>query len=257
MMLLATALLSLAAAQDEYGGIRYRYWDSAFTGIVRADGGGSPGTKVDLESDLDVDNHQLLNSGTAWVGSPDFGRFMVDFNFGRYTAREDVLRDITYAGTTFPAGQSVETEFEWRSLTSLFEYSLISPVGGGTGKIRLGLRSGTHYLRILGVLEGGATEAQAAANAVLPVFGGVAEIYLGHTFSIEIEGRGTHIESFGSLSATLYEFSAAARFSYGGFFVGVGHRIFSLDLEDDRGEVDEIALDVKVQGFFFEAGFRF
>jgi hypothetical protein len=257
VFLAAVLLGTLTAAQDEYGGVRARYWDTAITGTVRADGSGAPGTPADLDSDLDVDAHQGLSSGAAWVGTPELGRFLVDFSSGRYTAEESVPRDITYAGTLFPAGQTVESEFEWRSLTSLFEFGLSAPVAGGTGRIRLGLRSGTHYLRILGVLEDGVTEARAAANAVVPIVGGVAELYLGHFLSLEAEGRATHIESFGSLQVTLYEFSAAMRISHGGFFAGIGYRRFSLDLEDDRGEVDEVALDVTVAGFFLEAGFRF
>lgn len=244
-------------AQDDYAGLRSRVWDGAPRGTLRADGASQTGTEIDLTTDLDVDDRQPLYNGVAWVGLPGLGRLYLDFGWGLTEADEVLARDVVYGGITFPAGQEVHTEIEWRSLTTLFEYHVSLPVGEGAGKLRLGLRSGTFYARIQSELGSSAEESSAAVNAVVPIFGGSAELYLGQAFSIEAEGRVTHIESFGSLSVTLYDLSVAVRGGYGGIYGAIGYRWFAIDVEDDRGEVDEIALDVKSKGFFVELGFRF
>ena len=65
------------------------------------------------------------------------------------------------------------------------------------------------------------------------------------------------VSNFASFSAEVIDASAALRIGYGGFFAGVGYRRNTLELEEDRKEPDEFESDLKITGFFFEAGIRF
>jgi len=91
-----------------------------------------------------------------------------------------------------------------------------------------------------------------------PTLGAVAELYFLTYFSACFEIDGLKVAGFGSgLSGLVLDYSIVLRGGYMGFFIGVGFRSFTFGVEDDETNVIEAEADVRIQGMFVEAGFRY
>lgn len=259
-VLLATALPVAAQDQaDKLVGGRYRLWQTDLEGEIRADDAGLIGIDIRLDRDLDLDTDVVMNNLGAWVCIPLLGRVVVDYWFGQFEGEEMLTRDITYAGQTFGVGQNVETTLDWRVLTAMFEYSFRVPFSGSMLGLRVGARAGFKVLFLEAQIDSALTEKRTAdLKGGTPVLGVAAELYFATYFSALIEIDGLSAASFGGgFSGHLFDYSLVVRGGYKGFFAGVGFRAVDIVIEDDRSNVEVIEGNVRISGFFVEAGFRY
>ena len=244
-------------AQDHYAGVRYRAWFAEAEGKLRADGGGFVGSFADVEDDLDLERSRGIYSAVAWLEVPEFGRVKLDYTQGEWDGDQVLGAPITFGGTPFFSSDDIHTDLKWESIRTTFEYALDLPFGNDEGRFRLGLATGTLYLRLEQEVFTQTATGRATPDGIIPFFAGSAEFYLGNVFSLELEAMGTSVTNFASFSAKIFDASVALRLGSGGLFAGVGYRWITIELEEDRKEPDEFEGDLEITGIFIEAGLRF
>ncbi|MBI2931589.1 MAG: hypothetical protein HYY16_08040 [Planctomycetes bacterium] len=253
--MLATAATALA--QDDYVGGRYRLWQADFEGQVRADDQGVMGTDIDVESMLDIRQNLEIPDAAIWIGAPHVGRLIADYWRGEFEGDETLTTDVSFAGTTFSAGEQAHTEFEWRVLTAAYEYNFDIPLVSDLVSFRLGLGAGVKLVRLRGELTTSTTSNSENVRGPLPVLRLSGEFSLGTYLSIGLEADGLSVSDFEGTSGRMSDVAVFVRGGYGGAFLGVGVRRFLLHVEGGSPQVDEVELDASIGGAFLEAGLRF
>lgn len=112
-----------------------RYWHPAIEGEVLITRGGEPGSgsRVDVQDDLD------LCDGSAWeVGvSVGYGRHRVflSYEWVSFCGDSTLDRPIVYRGTTYPAGEHVETDLDLTFWKLGYDYAFVGDPRASAGLV--------------------------------------------------------------------------------------------------------------------------
>ena len=238
-------------------GFRYRRWKADLNGDARADDAGFTGTEIDVESILGIDQGLGIDNFSVWLGVPGSARLYLDYWEADFTGEHLLAQDITFSGTTFLAGSLVDTSLEWKSITALIELDLLIPFGDTPLGLRLSPGIGGRLMSLNGILESSGVEASAELKGPLPVLSGSAELYFAKFASVEMRLEGFGINDFQGFRGKYWDLTLALRGGYAGAFAGLGYRMFTIKIEDERADVDEIEIELGIDGLFVEVGFRF
>lgn len=159
-LLLATTLASPARAQqpgDRFWIELEAYWASIDTKIeVASVPTGRLATRIDMESDLGLDDHEALPA--ALVGARLGRRWLINAEY--YSLRRDTTksleREITFEDVTYPLSASVTSEFNTDIYRATIGYSFVQ-----SGNLDIGAGIGVHATHVEVSLEG---QGQAGGN---------------------------------------------------------------------------------------------
>jgi hypothetical protein len=140
-MICFTAVIGMAMpAQGFEIGVRGYYWFPGLSGDLKVDASGIPGTKLDLESDLGLDDESYPVI-EAFVGLGNHHLSLSYYN-ADYSGTETLIDPITFSGETF-SGQ-VSSSLEYNVYDFMYQYDLLDLENilagfslGAVGRIKL------------------------------------------------------------------------------------------------------------------------
>ena len=251
-------LLALAAplVQDETIGARWREWKVAINGHIQGQGDAIPAGDIDVADTLGYDDTENGHELQLCLSIPFFGRFYAGYWWVDFEGSETLTREITFADRTFSAGTTVESELNLDMYYLTYELGLPSlPLGCDDIPLDLGVQLGARALIAEGSIENSTFSAEDSGGTGIPVIGVHAALRVTPFLRAELELAGMAV-SYGSTSLSYVEGFGEIVGQLGPAFAGVGYKWATLDLEDERGDVD-LDVDITLDGFYFTAGVRF
>jgi hypothetical protein len=250
-----------AATPGSSLGIRYRLWQADLEGTIAADDAALTGHSIGLDSTLGMDDTERVNDISLWLPNlPLLGQLHVQYWWSDWTGSGTFGSDTNFAGTTFLAGTSVESRSEWKVYTFLWEYNTSGPqfgLAGLTGATGLTGQFGVKWITAKQSISGGGASERADLNAWIPIFGLVGTMNFG-LFQLGIEMNGAKAFGISGVDGTTFDIALAAEVNISGLTLGIGYRWFKVDLTDESPKsADELDLDVKIEGLFFEGTIKF
>jgi hypothetical protein len=146
----------------------------AFRSKMQVDDQATPGDKVDLGSDLGVDENTSGGwAGVEWRFAP---RHRIGFTYSRFTlsGARTIDRDLHIGDEVFPVGATLESRLRLELVPIAYSYSVLK-----REKDELALTAGLHWSRLSFRVQGSASlgtrdfsnDAIADADVPLPLFG--------------------------------------------------------------------------------------
>ena len=110
-MLLAglLVLVTSGTAAAQVLDIEARYWLADLDGSAKIEGDSIPGTSLDLDGDLDVEDADLLELRLT-IGTGLNSKLRFAYTYGEFDGNRTLDQSIEFAGTTFAAGSRVESD---------------------------------------------------------------------------------------------------------------------------------------------------
>jgi len=255
---LVTTLFGLDAdAQDGTIAAKIRRWQAEIQGDIEVDDNGIDGTSIDVDSTFGFDDKEDFDELHVTMGLPILGRFNFQYLKGDYQGTKTLSSDITFAGTTFTASTQIDAELNLEAYTFLWQFGASTPgvIGADVGA---GGIAGVKYFNIHARVddEFGNSE-ETDIRAPLPVIGAYVRTNLAKFLSVEAQVHGIKfLDNFNiGLTGIFYDATIAVDAKFSGLFVGVGYRLFHMDVEYENGTDVKAQLDI--EGLFFEAGLSF
>lgn len=114
--------LSISAQAFEIG-VRGYYWLPGLSGDIQADDSGLPGTKLDLKSDLGIDEE----SYPALEAFAGLGNHHLSLTYYRadYSGTNTLTTPINFGGTTFDANAQLKSSLEYDVYDLVYRYDLL------------------------------------------------------------------------------------------------------------------------------------
>jgi outer membrane protein len=121
---LLLGLLCIPFSVDAFElGIRGYYWLPELDGEVKVDEGGIPGTTIDFEDDLDMDDEEYpIIEAFVGLGNHHISVSAMQVN---YSGAETLARDITFEGETFTTNTAVASSLKYDMIDAEYQYDLI------------------------------------------------------------------------------------------------------------------------------------
>ncbi|MFN0059145.1 MAG: hypothetical protein ACKVX7_11855 [Planctomycetota bacterium] len=219
------------------------YWRPKVDGVVDVNAGGVIGTNVDLEQDLRLDDEEpvLHYHGTLLVGPSRIDLRYLDLEF---EGDGPLPRDVTYAGESFSAGETIASSLDLSLLTA----HLVFPIAQG-GPLDLGALLGVNRIDTRVKMVANSRAAADDVEGFFPVVGltGAYNMPLGERFKMFIaaEGSGVVVPGWG-LYGRYLDLNARVGISYEVLSIGIGYRRLDIDL----GEHNEVESDFTLSGPF-------
>jgi hypothetical protein len=123
-------------------GVRGYYWFPGLDGDLTVDESGLPGTKIDLESDLDIDDESYPVI-EAFVGLGDH-HLSLSYYHADYSGTNTLSEPINFAGEDFVVGTTVTSSLEYDVYDLMYQYDLLDLENilagfslGAVGRIKL------------------------------------------------------------------------------------------------------------------------
>jgi hypothetical protein len=231
VFVMALTFAAPAAAVDF--GLRGSYWAPGLNGDLKVDADDLPGTKVDLKSDLGMDeeSYPMLE---AFVG---LGKHHLSLTYytAEYTGKRELEEEIIFNGETYTAGLEVNSEFSYSVFDVEYCYNLIDLenflAGGSIGAV-VKLK----YMDGLVSLDSDIVEKEEKKFiAPIPMLG--AHVHLG-LLADYLEFR-AQLAGIGYGGALLYEGYADVSLTPFPFVdIHAGYRAFVLDVDSDDIELN-------------------
>ena len=117
-------------------GVRGMYWGSTISGDIQTVTNGVPGTVLDLQSDLDMKDEDVIN-GEAFLKAGNF-TFRVAYTPLKFNGSSVLSAPIVFDGFTFPAGTPVSSRLETKMIDGDVQWDFINP-DFGVASMNLGV----------------------------------------------------------------------------------------------------------------------
>jgi hypothetical protein len=247
-----------AAAQDGSIAVKVRRWQAEIKGDIQVDDDNIGGTAIDVDDTFGFDDKEDFDELHLTMGLPLLGRFNFQYLKGGFEGTRTLSTDITFAGTTFTVGTTIDAELDFEAYTLLWQFGASTPgvIGADVGA---GAIAGIKYFDIHAEARDAftGTSDEVRVRAPLPVVGAYVRTNLGKMLSVEAQVHG--IKFFDNLnlglSGIFYDATIAIDAKFSGVFAGVGYRLMHMDVQYEDGTDADIQLDIN--GIFFEAGLSF
>jgi hypothetical protein len=166
-----------ARAQDEPVGEQYRIealagiWSPRADIVVSSDAPGSPGTRIDLRSDLGMDDQRFPELRLAW--RPGF-RHKLRFQYLpiRFEPTATLPRDLGFNGVTYRTGQTVAARLDWATYRFGYEYDFIARRRATAGFI-----AEVKHTRVRAELQTPPIDEVSRQAMPVPAIGGIVRVY--------------------------------------------------------------------------------
>lgn len=258
-VILVPAVLALAAgvleAQEGSVGARARWWRAELSGDLRADGDNFPGTTIDVDSELGLDDRVDVPEIQAWLEFPFIGRIVAGYWWADLDGDQVLTRTITFDDFTFTASERVKSELELDVFYAHYQFLFPSLPVGPEGELQLGVMAGIRVIKAEASIDSSLGSVQDSGVVGLPVVGAVGSLELMGWLRAEAEILGLTF-SYSDVETTYLEASLEVTGRAGPAFAGVGYKFVSADVAVDTGD-DEFTADLILKGFYFTAGVRF
>ncbi len=247
--LLVAALLVLLAPDPTLAQIvdvEGRYWFASLDASTRVESGSLPGTRIDLEQDLRVDDANIPE-GRLTFSTGLNSKLRLAYLQGNFDGQTTLGQSIQFAGTTFGANTRVDTELDlyygrigwtWQfvAVPGIFKIGPLLELKGVV--VDASIRSPGSSLRESAVLP-----------MAFPTVGGMLNVTPIAALDFFAEVSGMTFGDFGHV----VDAEVGLRFIPVRFFsVSAGYRVFDLRVSND----DDFA-KLKLTGPFIGASFRF
>ncbi len=258
VVVLVTALSGVeAAAQDGMIGVKVRRWQAEIQGDIQVDDDNIGGTSIDVDETFGFDDKEDFDELHVSMGLPLLGRFNFQYLRGEYEGSRTLTANITFAGTTFSASDTIDAELSFDVYTLLWQFGATTPgvVGADIGA---GAIAGVKYFQIHAeVRDQFGQSDETDVKGPLPVIGAYARMNLAKFISLEAQVHGIKfLDNFNlGLSGIFYDATIAVDAKFSGVYAGVGYRLMRLEVEYEDGTDVDVELDI--DGLFFEAGISF
>ncbi|MFQ5655524.1 MAG: hypothetical protein ACE5GW_12440 [Planctomycetota bacterium] len=218
------------------------YWRADLDGDVQFSEGGLQGTRIDLSSELNLDDREevVVYRGTAQLlGTTLEGRY-IDLTYKGSTTS---TQPINFEGVSFPAGSDLVGRLDATLFTAHSRFGAF-----GFLPVAVGWIVGVDYVKVDASLASSAPTSQSASKAIeeyIPVVGvtGSFNFPLGeyHLFAdAEISGLWL---SYGGLDGTFIDAAGRAGIKFEEWLsLGVGYRLLELDFEDDNNNEANLSI---------------
>lgn len=253
MTALLLALLPLS--QDETIGARFRAWKAGIDGHIQGEGDALPASDIDIDSELGIDDEENAQELQVYVNIPYFGRFYAGYWWVDFEGDQTLTRTITFADRTFTAGTQVDTQLELDMYYLTYEFGLPIPLGSDDVSLSVGVQIGVRALLVDASIDSSLFSAQDSGGTGIPVVGLHGILQLTRFLRAELELAGM-AASYASTSLRYFDGFAELVGQVGPVFAGLGYKWASVDLKDERGDVD-LEADVEIAGVYLTVGARF
>jgi hypothetical protein len=259
---IAAALLFLSAATpaiagDEIVGVRVREWFARMSGTIEADDGSGTSTRLDLASDLGLDDRNLTHEIQAYLGIPFLGRIYLGWWRAHDTGSETLDRTIEFEGFTYTASTQVDSEVTLDVAYLTYEFAFPTIPIGDLVSIELAAQVGVRAIRGEGSIEESAGGQSGTEDGVVgfPTLGAHVTVQLFKLVRVEVEAVGLTF-SYGDWDMHYWEISGeVVAQPLPWLFAGVGYKLASIHVEHSGDE--RFLVDVGVAGLYITAGLRF
>lgn len=254
---MSVLLLALAPLlQDEIIGGRWREWKAGISGHIQGQGDLLPSSDIDVDDTLGFDERENGHEIQLYLNLPVVGRFYAGYWWIGYEGEETLEETITFADRTFVVGTRIDSTLDLDMYYLTYEFAFPSlPLGGDDLRLDLGIQAGVRALLVEGSIESALFSAEDSGGAGIPVFGVHGMLQVTPFLRAELELAGMAAK-YGATSLRYIEGFGEVVGQVGPVFAGVGYKWCTLDLKDDRGDVD-LQVDVNLEGFYLTAGVRF
>jgi hypothetical protein len=119
-----TAAIGMAMPAQAFEiGVRGYYWFPSFSGTVKVDAEGLPGTKIDFENDLGIgeEDYPVIE---AFIGAGNH-HLSAAYYKADYSGTAILTRDIIFDGITFPVSTLTASSLEYNAYDVMYWYDII------------------------------------------------------------------------------------------------------------------------------------
>lgn len=211
----------------------------------------STNTHIDVESDLHISDKTKASGWFSIEGIPLLPNIRVQYTPMKFSGRGVVEKSFSFGNLTVNARDIVESKLEANQVDVTLYYGVpfLRAVTGGKVNLNAGVNVKVidGYVKVRDVL----LNREESKSATIPVpmlhlSGSLKPIDL---FSLEFSGNW-----IGYSGSQFYETVTELKvFPVNRLFIGAGYRYQRLKIDD----ISDISSDLKVKGFFAEAGFLF
>lgn len=257
-MLVVLAFCAAEASAQEVGKaeLGLRGWSGTNSSQVRKGLSPTTSNRLNFEDDLDagdtsgagfqltfntVDGHQLFVSGWNLTGS----------------GRDIVAEDYTFGSLTFLNGSQVTADFELRSMSVGFIYAA-TPVEDA---FFFGAGLAFNWLTANAQLsQGGAAESLDYSALHYPTANIETGVRFGKYLELGVDvaaGLPSYSKAHGDDIRTPLEVRGALRIPINRLHLEFGYQIFRASILNDQNQPEETRANIRLEGMYFEVGFRF
>ncbi len=257
-MLVVLAFSAVEASAQEVGKaeVGLRGWSGTNSTQVRKGLSPTTSNRINFEDDVDagdtsgagfqltfhtVDGHQLFVSGWNLTGS----------------GRDIVAEDYTFGSMTFLTGSQVTADFELRNMTVGFLYSATEVEDA----FFFGAGLAFNWLTANAQLSQGGT-AESLDYSALHYPSAVLEtgVRFGKYLELGVDvsaGLPAYTKAHGDEIRTPLEVRGALRIPINRLHVEFGYQVLRASILNDENQVTETRANLRLEGMYFEVGFRF
>jgi hypothetical protein len=228
-------------------------WFATLEGTARVDAPGAPGTSVDFEDTLGIDNERSF--AVPWMEA-GFGphRILVDGWARSYRGDRTLTETVVFNGRTFTVATNVSSDVDLETATAAYHHAF--PLAGPPASVELGPLAGARYVAFEGEITSAAFSTRDEMRAVVPFLGARARSTILDTFEITAHAGGLAVK-YGDVDASMLEASFEGAVRWPRVSLGAGYRVFLLRATAHEGASDEVDVDLRVDGLFGTAALHF
>jgi hypothetical protein len=227
--------------------------DNVDSKIIHDTQGGVPGSEIDLEDELGLEDTSTITQIDATIRLNHYHRLEIGYFEISRGGLTTLPADTTFADQTFAASTDVASSFETKLLRIGYAYSLMND-----DQKELGVMAGVHFPQFITRIEAPGTGQQeySKASTPLPVIGLHGSVALGMkmTLGARIQAFRMHFDHYeGTLNYATLDLQRA----FGeNFSLGLGYNYYGFRLES-RDEDFDGRLQIRHHGPLVFANFRF
>jgi len=259
MKIAAAAFLFLSAAplmaQDEHVGVRVREWYARMSGTVQGEENGIGSSTLDLSDDLGLGHRNFSTELQLYARIPVVGRIYAGWWRAHDSGSSVLDQTITYAGQTFTAATSINSEVTLDTAYLTYEFAFPTIPLPALGKLELGASLGLHAFRGEGSVVGSGIDAKGDGIMGLPTLGAHATVELFDVLRAEVEVLGMAFSYSDNQAHYLEAYAEVVAEPLPWLFAGLGYKFAAINVSHEGS--NSFHVDVDISGLYLTAGVRF
>jgi hypothetical protein len=229
-------------------------WVAELDGTIEWGGNGLPGSEIDFVEDVDLDSSTANPYVRLNIGVTDRWDLRLSFWHTRHEGTADLEESLAFGGSTFPAGDQVQTEFSMDSYAMLLGYKFVDGE-----QLDLTLLFGAAVFRARMEMEDdNGVSAEEDSTIPSPVVGLAMNLDLSDSFTLRGQVVGMSLDT-SDASGEAFDAEAALSWTlFEGLYITAGYKLFRADAEFDTDIEDKPNKgDFDIEGPFFGLGLVF
>jgi hypothetical protein len=225
-------LWSVSAFGAELG-VETRLWENKLDADVSVDQGTIPGTDIDLDADLNLDDDETSTEYRLWTRLGNWtltGSYLTLENDGS----QRLAKSVTYKGITYGVNDTVtaDMEVELGDLTVQHPLPFLHAAG-----ISLDWLFGVKYVGFDGELQSNLAGTRSeSVEAPLPEIGAALAMDW-DWFRLFAGAKGLAVD-YSDVSGSMFDAEGGVGFKWKSLMLTGGYRIFQIDINADKADLD-------------------